>query len=93
MTEAELREQAIKKLEEKREFKQHAAIYLLVNAALVFIWFTTNNGGYFWPVWPMFGWGIGIVAHAFQAYGMRPLAEADIEREMKRLVPPKPGSG
>lgn len=87
MNENELREQAIKSLEEKRDFRQHLAIYLLVNAALTFIWFITNSGGYFWPIWPMFGWGIGIVAHAYQAYGTKPLGEDAIEREMKHLSP------
>ena len=87
MKEQELREQAIKRLEEKREFRQHLAIYLLVNAALSAIWYFTNSGGYFWPIWPMFGWGIGIVAHAYQAYGMKPIAERDIQREMKHLDP------
>lgn len=80
MSDSELRQQAIKRLEEKREFKQHFAIYLIVNAALSFIWWTTTDGGYFWPVWPMFGWGIGIAAHAFQAYGTKPIAEARSRR-------------
>lgn len=86
MNERELREQAIKRLEEKRDFRQHVAIYMLVNAGLTFIWFITGSGGYFWPIWPIFGWGIGIVAHGYQAYGTRPIAEEEIEREMKHLT-------
>ena len=64
MKEEELRAQAIKRLEEKREFRQHLAIYVLVNAALSAIWYFTNSGGYFWPIWPILGWGIGLGAHA-----------------------------
>ena len=86
MNEAELRQQAIKRLEEKRDFKQHLVIYLLVNSALTAIWFITNSGGYFWPVWPILGWGIGIVAHAYDAYGSKPQRESQIEREMKDLA-------
>jgi hypothetical protein len=30
-----------------------------VNALLVIVWAATG-AGYFWPVWPMLGWGIGL---------------------------------
>ena len=32
-------------------------------ALLVTIWLLTTPGGYFWPVWPMLGWGIGLASH------------------------------
>ena len=86
MNDTELRDQAIKRLKDKRDFRQHLAIYLLVNAGLCVIWFITSAGGYFWPIWPMFGWGIGIVGHAFQTYWTKPIAEDDIEQEMKALT-------
>lgn len=35
--------------------------YVLVNTFLVLIWALTDFGGYFWPVWPILGWGIGVV--------------------------------
>ena len=34
--------------------------YLAVMALLVAIWALTG-GGYFWPVWPALGWGLGLV--------------------------------
>lgn len=87
MNDSELRRQAIKRLEEKRDFRQHLVIYLLVNAGLCLIWYITNSGGYFWPIWPMFAWGIGIVGHAYQTYGSKPIGEEDIQREMANLGP------
>lgn len=42
----------------------HATVYLAVNALLVLIWAATG-AGYFWPVWPIAGWGIGLVFHWF----------------------------
>jgi len=33
-----------------------------VNVALVCIWAATG-AGYFWPIWPLIGWGIGVGAH------------------------------
>lgn len=45
------------------EFREHLRSYLSVMALLVVIWALTGMG-YFWPIWPMLGWGIGIVSHA-----------------------------
>lgn len=42
----------------------HVTVYLAVNALLVLIWAATG-AGYFWPVWPIAGWGIGLVFHWF----------------------------
>ena len=36
--------------------------YLAVMALLWLIWLVTG-AGYPWPVWPMLGWGIGVVGH------------------------------
>jgi Domain of unknown function (DUF1707)/2TM domain len=52
-------------------FQRHLFSYLSVNGLLVVIWALTNFGGYFWPVWSMIGWGIGLASHAFAAYGPR----------------------
>lgn len=43
--------------------RRHVRMFLLVNALLVSIWLL-SGAGYFWPMWPFLGWGIGIVAHA-----------------------------
>jgi Domain of unknown function (DUF1707)/2TM domain len=34
--------------------------FILVNALLVVVWAATG-AGYFWPAWPILGWGIGLV--------------------------------
>ncbi|MDQ1438049.1 MAG: hypothetical protein QOK43_1678 [Acidimicrobiaceae bacterium] len=44
-------------------WKTHLHTYIWVNLMLVLIWAMTSPGGYFWPMWPMMGWGIGLVAH------------------------------
>jgi class 3 adenylate cyclase len=43
-------------------FRIHLTVYILVNVMLVAIW-AASGGGYFWPVWPLLGWGIGVGAH------------------------------
>ncbi|MDX6639690.1 MAG: hypothetical protein QOF12_701, partial [Solirubrobacteraceae bacterium] len=41
----------------------HTTIYVLVNVMLIAIW-AASGGGYFWPIWPILGWGVGLGGHA-----------------------------
>jgi class 3 adenylate cyclase len=41
----------------------HLTVYLVVNVVLIGIW-AASGGGYFWPIWPILGWGIGVGCHA-----------------------------
>ena len=82
MTE-EQRQQAIRSIKAKRGFWVHFGVYLAVNALLVIIWAMTS-AAYFWPVWPILGWGIGVVANGLAVYvGPSEISEARIEREMQ----------
>jgi hypothetical protein len=80
--EQDRREAAIARLKAKREFWGHFVVYLAVNALLVVVWAVTT-GGYFWPIWPIAGWGIGIAAHAWETF-RRPISEEAIRREMEK---------
>ena len=76
------REQAIRRIRAKRDFRLHITAYVVVNSFLVLIWWLTG-AGYFWPMWPMLGWGIGLVLHAVTVYmGTSEITEAQIEEEM-----------
>ena len=44
--------------------RAHLHTYLSVMALLVAIWFLTSPFGYFWPIWPAMGWGVGLAIHA-----------------------------
>ncbi len=46
------------------DVRAHATSYALVMVLLVAIWLFTTPGGYFWPIWPLLGWGIAVAAHA-----------------------------
>ena len=48
---------------QRGEFRRHASVFVLVNVLLLTIW-AASGGGYFWPVWPLLGWGIGLAKHA-----------------------------
>ncbi|MCC7367562.1 MAG: DUF1707 domain-containing protein [Chloroflexi bacterium] len=51
----------------ERPFRAHLTSYVLVIGLLVVIWALTSPGGYFWPIWPALGWGIGLAAHGLGA--------------------------
>ena len=82
-TELELRQQAISRVRKKRDFRVHVRVYVAVNLMLVGIWAVT--GGFFWPIFPMLGWGIGVAANAWSVHGRRPISDDEIRREMERL--------
>ncbi len=48
-------------------FYVHLAAYVLVNALLIFL--NYREGGEWWSVWPVIGWGLGILGHAFGVFG------------------------
>lgn len=79
----EARAAAIRRLRDKRNFTQGLVAYVVVNAFMVVIWAATG-GGYFWPIWVMAGWGVGVALHAWNTYGRKPITEGDIEREIGR---------
>jgi hypothetical protein len=77
------REAAIKRLEAKRGFAVHAAIYVIVNLLLIVVW-AVSERGYFWPIWPILGWGVGLAIHGWMTYFQKPIGEDDIRREMEK---------
>ncbi len=54
-----------------KSLRTHAIVYALVMAFLVVIWLVTSPGGYFWPVWPMVGWGFGLAMHGLMRWTRR----------------------
>lgn len=77
------RQWAIKRVRAKRAFWLHLFVYILVNALLVVVW-AVSSAGNFWPIWPMLGWGIGLVGHAVTVF-LAPMdvSEERIERELQ----------
>lgn len=82
--EQDLREQAVAELRKRREFGAHVLAFVMVNAFLVVIWNLTG-GGFFWPAFPMFGWGIGLVFHALDVLWPEPDEDA-VRAAMNRIA-------
>jgi hypothetical protein len=81
----DLRELAIKRLRDKRGLQAHLLAYGTVNLFLVALWYFTTHGGFFWPMFPIFGWGIGVIFHAWDVYFPEAFRESQVQREMDRL--------
>ncbi len=80
-----LRDRAVAQLKKQRDFRGHLLVYVLVNSFLVLIWAMTGRHGFFWPVFPIVGWGIGVIMNAWDVYGRREITEDDVQREMEHL--------
>jgi len=85
--ELELRDRALKHLKKRRDLGVHALMYVMVNAFLVTVWAVTMGpDGFFWPVFIMAGWGIGLVANVYDVYFADDFTEDQIRREMNHLA-------
>ena len=51
-------------MEAKRGLVAHAVAYVMVNLLLAAIWYV-SSADFFWTVFPVFGWGIGLAFHAW----------------------------
>lgn len=89
--ETSLRARAEKIVEAKRGFRQHLVIYAVVNMLIFFIWLATAlvSGAWFpWFIFPLGGWGIGIVMHAYDVYGgghFETRREELVRKEMEKM--------
>ncbi len=79
-----LYDRAVKRIRDKQGLMIHVISYVLVNCFLVLIWAMNDFGGTFWPMFPMFGWGIAVVLHWWAINWGEPTDDA-VRREMERL--------
>ena len=82
----EIRQNAKQKVEAKISFGIHFAIYLAVMTLLTII-NLKSSPDYWWFMWPLLGWGIGIVIHGVSVYfssGGSSIKDRMIEEEMNK---------
>lgn len=72
---------AISQLFRDQGFRIHFIVYAAVNALLFVIDMLTSPGVY-WFQWPLLGWGIGVLGHAY-------LAHQKIQRRRAAAAPTK----
>ena len=68
-----------------RPSRQRVA-FVAGNLVLVAVW-ALSGGGYFWPIWPILGWGLGLVKGGPCAHGRaRGLASGEPARRLTRAT-------
>ena len=87
-TGTDLRGEAVKRLNKKREFNAHLVAYILINLVVWAIWGVIYAASGVWFPWPAFvtlAWGVGLAFHAWDVYGRKPITEEEILEEEARL--------
>jgi len=82
-------ENAKKRVEARMGFYIHLIVYFVVNTVLVILNLTFKKD-YFWAIWPILGWGIGLIVHALSTFvftGESSLKERLIKKEMRKGDP------
>ena len=79
----DLRDRAVEQLKKKRAFYGHLLVYVLVNSTTVVIW-AMMGSGFFWPVFLMLAWGVGLVMNAWDVW-RGDFTEEQIAHEMDRM--------
>jgi len=82
---AAVRELAVKRLKKRRDFHAHLLVYTLFNACIVGVWFAAGADGFFWPIFLIAFWGIGVVMNGWEVYRSDPFTEDEIQREIRKL--------
>lgn len=77
---------ARERVEEIKAFYVHLFIYIIVNVGLILVNVLTSPYS-LWFYWPLMGWGIGLVAHAFSVFGIRGMFGKEWEeRKIKEIL-------
>ncbi|MBA7691885.1 hypothetical protein ES703_100440 [subsurface metagenome] len=87
MSEEEIYRKARERVEEKKGFYIHFIVYILVNIMLIIIWAATG-AGFPWFIFPLGGWGIGILFHflgIFVFSRQTGWERRQVEKEVERL--------
>jgi len=77
------REREANRIARRQWFWLHFAVFAMTQVLLVIIWVLSSET-YPWFIFPLFGWGILIVAHAIFAFVVKTPEEIMIEREARR---------
>ena len=86
MKENEKYREAKERVEELKSFYIHLFIYVIVNIGL-FLLDVLSSTDSLWFYWPLLGWGIGILAHAFSVFGLRGILGKEWEeRKIKEIM-------
>ncbi len=81
-----LRKEAKVRAEMKLSFYVNVALYIIINSFLIYIWYSAGSASP-WIIWPIVGWGIGILVHYLLAFVFtgRKFFDGMVEKEYEKL--------
>ena len=82
-----LREREAKRIVKRQWFWLHFAVFVTLQIFLFVIWIM-SDATYPWFIFPLFGWGVPIAAHAVYAFVIQDPEEIIVERMMRKEDPP-----
>ena len=88
LTEEQIYAEARKRVAAKKGFYMHFIVYICVNILLVLIWAFAAGGGFPWFIFPLGGWGIGILFHFLSIFRESSGSKSDraaIEKEAGKI--------
>ncbi len=78
--------EARKRVQAKKEFFRHLGTYFVMSV-FFFMLNAVTSFGTWWFIWPMLGWGLAVLFHyvdVFGVPGVEPISKEWEEREMRR---------
>jgi fatty acid desaturase len=82
----DIRDVARKRIKARRDFWQMVLVFVIILALCTAVW-ALGGMGYFWPMWPLFGFAIATMFSALSTFGpgSRPISDQRIDDEVRRL--------
>ena len=78
----ELYEHAKHRVKSRKKFYTHVIIWVVLSVFFILLNLATTD--YFWAIFPILGWGIGVAIHGIQVF-TNEWEDLEIEREYERL--------
>jgi hypothetical protein len=78
-----LREREARRIARRQWFWLHLAVFATLQVFLFVVW-ALGSGSYPWFIFPLFGWGIPIAAHAVFAFVVQDAEEIMVQRAMRQ---------
>lgn len=78
-----LREREARRIARRQWFWLHLAVFTTLQVFLFVVW-ALGSESYPWFIFPLFGWGIPIAAHAVYAFVVQDAEEIMVQRAMRQ---------
>ncbi|MBE9258620.1 MULTISPECIES: 2TM domain-containing protein [Dolichospermum] len=63
----EVKKEQMSNSQQRKDFKSHLLAFLAINGFLVLLNLVVSPG-YFWAIYPILGWGLGLLLHGIKVY-------------------------